>query len=202
VRRKSSVKLSPNTIRAIRIEAAALDGPVRNSGLMKKNPRTFQKSKQKMKSFSLESLYSQTVQKRIGLLSAFGISKSITTSNNVIFGYRPKEIFALTTGQAYNCVQWCSDYDFPAQIAARLLGEKGQLETSHKGLIGNQVSTRRTQKTHEQKNISLKLWNSALILLPDFEITVLCGISGPSGLTRMQGFPWAWQESDSRRDWM
>jgi len=94
----------------------------------------------------------QTVQKRIGLLSAFGISKSTTIIHNLIFYHRPGEIFALTTGQAWHCIQWCSDYDFPAQIAARLLSEEGQLETNNKGLVGNQVSSRRTRKAHEQKN--------------------------------------------------
>ena len=97
-------------------------------------------------------VYVQNVPRRIGLLSAFGLTERSISIHIVIFYYRLGEIFALTTNQAWNVVQYCSDYVFPSQIAARLLSEKGQLETTSKGLVGNEVSSKKTMKQDQQSN--------------------------------------------------
>jgi hypothetical protein len=62
-------------------------------------------------------VFVQTVKKKIALLSAYGVQDVSSNSvHSIIFHYRENEIFALTTNQAWNVVQWCSDFSFPGLL--------------------------------------------------------------------------------------
>lgn len=94
-------------------------------------------------------VYIQKVGKKISLLNSYGITEKAITIHTLIFHYRTDELFAITTNQSWNVVQWCSDFEFPGKIAARILSRDGELESTNKGLVGTEL----TRKTiHKQQN--------------------------------------------------
>ncbi len=94
-------------------------------------------------------VYVQKVAKNISLLRAYGVKEKATTIHSLIFHYRANELFAITTNQSWNVVQWCSDFEFPNKIAARIL-RGGEWESTEKGLVGTE-STRKTTHKQEKK---------------------------------------------------
>ncbi|CAG7732007.1 unnamed protein product [Allacma fusca] len=62
-----------------------------------------------------------------------------TNFHIVWFFYRPGEIFALTTNQAWRVVQKYSDHYFPRKIATRLCTEEGPKVTEDRVLIGEVI---------------------------------------------------------------
>lgn len=59
-------------------------------------------------------IFAQVIPRRPALMTAYGV-KDVTSQvcHTLIFHYRKGEIFVLTTNQAWNVVQWCSDFGFP-----------------------------------------------------------------------------------------
>lgn len=119
-------------------------------------------------------VYVQKVERKISLLSSYGIKEKATTIHSLIFHYRCKELFAITTNQAWNVVQWCSDFEFPHQIAARILSKDGKVESTDKGLAGTELTRKTTHKQQKKTNpydlltlctrFTAKLRNDASIL--------------------------------------
>lgn len=97
-------------------------------------------------------VYVQKVAKSIALLSSYGIKEKATTIHSLIFHYRTNELFAVTTNQAWNVVQWCSDFEFPGIIAARILSKDGVLASTDKGLVGTESTRKTTNKQQKQTN--------------------------------------------------
>lgn len=97
-------------------------------------------------------VYVQKVAKTISLLSSYGITEKATTIHSLIFHHRPNELFAITTNQSWNVVQWCSDFEFPGKVAARILSKEGQLESTNKGLVGTELTRKTTHKQQKKTN--------------------------------------------------
>lgn len=99
-------------------------------------------------------VFVQKVPKEISLLNSYGVKEKATTIHSLIFHYRhePKELFAITTNQAWNVVQWCSDFEFPGKIAARILSKEGELESTNKGLVGTELTRKTTHKQQKKTN--------------------------------------------------
>ncbi|KAG4068147.1 hypothetical protein HA402_001572 [Bradysia odoriphaga] len=97
-------------------------------------------------------VYVQKVARQISLLHSYGIKEKATTVHSLIFHYRENELFAITTNQAWNVVQWCSDFEFPGKIAARILSKEGELQSTNKGLVGTELTRKTTHKQQKKTN--------------------------------------------------
>lgn len=98
------------------------------------------------------AVYLQKVPKKISLLNSYGIREKAITIHSLIFHYRENELFAITTNQAWNVVQWCCDFEFPGIIAARILSKDGELESTNKGLVGTELTRKTTHKQQKKTN--------------------------------------------------
>lgn len=97
-------------------------------------------------------VYVQKVARTISLLSSYGIKEKATIIHSLIFHYRKNELFAITTNQAWNVIQWCTDFEFPGIIAARILSKEGELESTNKGLVGTELTRKTTHKQQKKTN--------------------------------------------------
>lgn len=97
-------------------------------------------------------VYVQKVPKKISLLKSYGIKEKAITIHSLIFHHRTDELFAITTNQAWNVVQWCCDFEFPGIIAARILSKDGELESTNKGLVGTELTRKTTHKQQKKTN--------------------------------------------------
>ncbi|XP_037042695.1 uncharacterized protein LOC119079021 isoform X2 [Bradysia coprophila] len=97
-------------------------------------------------------VYVQKVARQISLLHSYGIKEKATTIHSLIFHYRENELFAITTNQSWNVVQWCSDFEFPGKIAARILSKDGKLQSTNKGLVGTELTRKTTHKQQKKTN--------------------------------------------------
>jgi hypothetical protein len=97
-------------------------------------------------------VFVQVVQEPIAFLKTYGVDRAKQLIKQLIFHFRSGEIFAVTTGSGWNVVQWCSDFDFPGKFAARLLSERGLLESTKKGIVGTESTHRRTHKLEQEAN--------------------------------------------------
>lgn len=102
-------------------------------------------------SFSVK-VYVQKVARKIPLLHSYGIKEKAITIHSLIFHYREAELFAVTTNQAWNVVQWCSDFDFPDIIAARILSKDGESRSTTKALVGTELTRNTTHKQQKKTN--------------------------------------------------
>lgn len=97
-------------------------------------------------------VFVQKVHRKISLLRSYGITEKATTIHSLIFHYRDHELFAITTNQSWNVVQWCSDFEFPGKIAARILSRDGELQSTNKGLVGTELIRKTTHKQQKKTN--------------------------------------------------
>jgi hypothetical protein len=97
-------------------------------------------------------VFVQVIPKTVSFLRGYGVKEQSQIVHGIVFHYRVDEIFAVTSGAGWNVVEKVSDFEFSGQLAARILSVQGSLESTKKGLVGNDTVSRKTHKRAEAES--------------------------------------------------